>query len=764
MDTLAHIYNLLGEVALLPIPLREKGPRFRGWQSTTFESSQEPKHQERLRSAVHAGGNIGVLLSGDLVAIDLDNDEVVEQFLSLNPMLSTTLRSKGARGAQIWIRVKGDRPIRGKITLNSKAVGEWRCDGFQSVIYGQHPEGMRYQLLAEGKPVEVSFGDITWPEGYKLPGSIDSIGEDDLGSITDDFAHTEVTEQIRMRITAYLSRIDPAIDGDGGSSQTSSVAKALIQDWGLSAESSMEFMRLYNSKCEPPWDESELWRKLDWAVRHGVPQNGRVRGHLEGNDAAHARVVRPDSPFTPKEAVELTEKECASMTFIECLQEHSRRNGYEFRPSTPEEMHERVQQALEYLHLVEIGGRKAPDFDSFDDLMNEDIPEPKRIIDGILGKGQKMSVNGSSKDGKTWILLYLAICMSLGREWLGRCVAKSKILYVNFELPRFFLKQRLEILKNRFEVEKVPNLITWTLRGFYPDPLEFKKAIISKMQGQEFDVIFADPVYKIMNGADECDAGEIALMLSNLEEIATETDCAFIYAHHFSKGSQDGKDSLDRSSGSGVFGRDPDTIITMTKHKKDDCRTVDVTVRNYKAVESFVVKWNTADCCYELAEGEDPKNLRTPNTDREFTMDEAVGFFHIYGGMTKKDFIARSEKSSPTVSKVLHAAVLEKRLENPYPDFYCLPGTAPKPVIKTPQDLLLEFLRAEQRCFSWGEIQIFANDSKISTRLLGAHIDGLIGRGLVRSIPLRPNPKTQNGFKYEAAPIYENGQMEFDES
>ena len=46
-----------------------------------------------------------------------------------------------------------------------------------------------------------------------------------------------------------------------------------------------------------------------------------------------------------------------------------------------------------------------------------------------------------------------------------------------------------------------------------------------------------------------------------------QSGAAILYAAHFSKGNQAGKDAIDRISGSGVFGRDADTLIILTKHE-----------------------------------------------------------------------------------------------------------------------------------------------------------------------------------------------------
>jgi len=44
-------------------------------------------------------------------------------------------------------------------------------------------------------------------------------------------------------------------------------------------------------------------------------------------------------------------------------------------------------------------------------------------------------------------------------------------------------------------------------------------------------------------------------------------------------------------SGSGVFARDPDSILSFTKHEETDCFTVELTLRNHPPQKPFVVRW-----------------------------------------------------------------------------------------------------------------------------------------------------------------------------
>jgi hypothetical protein len=98
-----------------------------------------------------------------------------------------------------------------------------------------------------------------------------------------------------------------------------------------------------------------------------------------------------------------------------------------------------------------------------------------------------------------------------------------------------------------------------------------------------------DPIYKTYGNRDENNAGDMAGLLNEVDRLAVAAQLAAIYGHHFAKGNQAGRDMLDRASGSGVFARDADTIITMTPHENDGAFIVEFGLRNFAPVEKFVI-------------------------------------------------------------------------------------------------------------------------------------------------------------------------------
>jgi len=268
-----------------------------------------------------------------------------------------------------------------------------------------------------------------------------------------------------------------------------------------------------------------------------------------------------------------------------------------------------------------------PKFKSWEDLKEADLPELKIIIPGVLNQGAKMTVGGASKAGKTWLLMDLAFAIATGRPWLGLETKEGRILYVNFELQEQYFRKRCEhILWKRKMSPKVPNFVAWTLRGHFMTAELFKEAILEQIGDEKFDVIFVDPLYKLLNGADANKAGDMQKILAELEQIAEGAGAALIYADHFSKGNQADKSPIDRISGSGVNARDPDAIVTFKENNTDDCLSVNFVLRNFPPMKDIAVGKMEKSPLFERRTDIDPADLRRPGAKKEYGEEDLLQY------------------------------------------------------------------------------------------------------------------------------------------
>lgn len=196
------------------------------------------------------------------------------------------------------------------------------------------------------------------------------------------------------------------------------------------------------------------------------------------------------------------------------------------------------------------------------------LPEvPPELIEGILRQGHKMIISASSKAGKSFLLLELALAIAEGMNWLGSRCRKGKVLYINLEIEDASCYQRIHSVYSKIGLNvgnHVENITVWPLRGRAKPLRQLMPEILDYCKGKHFEAIIFDPLYKILDG-DENSNTDMAKMSSEFDTIARETGASVVYAHHFAKGYAGDRSSVDRGSGAGVLARDPDAILTMTQ-------------------------------------------------------------------------------------------------------------------------------------------------------------------------------------------------------
>lgn len=248
------------------------------------------------------------------------------------------------------------------------------------------------------------------------------------------------------------------------------------------------------------------------------------------------------------------------------------------------------------------------------DLVAEPDDEPPQVIQGVLHQGSKAVYGGPSKAFKSWTLIDLAIAVAAGENWLGFRTSKGRVLYINLELQRFAVRKRIYAVAQSRLIEVPPLLDVWNLRGYACPIRQITDALRRKVECGGYSLICPDPIYKALAGMDENSAGDIAAICNEIEQMAVQTGAAVVWGAHYAKGNASAKEAIDRISGSGVWARDPDAIITATAHEQDDAYTMDMTLRNFPQPEPFVVTWEYP----RMARNDtlDPLALKRPKTGR----------------------------------------------------------------------------------------------------------------------------------------------------
>ena len=297
------------------------------------------------------------------------------------------------------------------------------------------------------------------------------------------------------------------------------------------------------------------------------------------------------------------------------------------------------------------------------EFLTEKITLPRELIYGVLHQGSKMVLGGGSKTFKTWTLLDQAVAVATGEPWLSFKTVKGRVLFLNFEIQSGFFQQRLHAVSQEKHVALTKGQIdVWNLRGHATSYTMILPRISKRVKESGYALIVLDPIYKLYGQTDENSAGEVARLLNAIETLAVDTGAAVSFGAHYSKGNQAGTEAIDRISGSGVFARDPDSILNFTRHEEQDAFTVDATLRNFKPIEPFVVRWQ-----YPLMrrdESLDPAKLKQAGgRPKVHTVEKLIGC--LKGRKLKIQNWLKRAGSETGISKTRFYALLEEARKFP---------------------------------------------------------------------------------------------------
>ncbi len=234
----------------------------------------------------------------------------------------------------------------------------------------------------------------------------------------------------------------------------------------------------------------------------------------------------------------------------------------------------------QYLIATRCGAESWAAWEAHIEEAHDDLPDPEplaavfddlpdlapELITGILRTGHKMRLTGPSKGAKSFGLIELCAAIAEGKNWMGYECRQGPVLYVNLELDRASCLHRFRDVYTAlgWKPDTISAIDVWNLRGHAVPLDKLAPKMIRRAAGKGYAAVVIDPIYKLSWG-DENDAGDVAKFCNQLDRICHALGAAVIDAHHHSKGVQGQKRSIDRGSGSGVFGRDPDAILDLVE-------------------------------------------------------------------------------------------------------------------------------------------------------------------------------------------------------
>lgn len=283
----------------------------------------------------------------------------------------------------------------------------------------------------------------------------------------------------------------------------------------------------------------------------------------------------------------------------------------------------------QFLVDTNIGKDSWDEWHEWIESVNDDLPDPESLIEcwddmpqlapplieGILRQGHKMLIAGPSKAGKSFALIEMCIAIAEGTKWFGWQCAQGRILYVNLELDRPSCLHRFKDVYKALGIKEksLSNIDIWNLRGKSIPMDKLAPKLIRRASKKDYIAVIIDPIYKVITG-DENSADQMANFCNQFDKICNELGTSVIYCHHHSKGSQGGKRSMDRASGSGVFARDPDALLDLIE--------LELTEAHYKQLRNM----SACRCCVDYLRANRPELLNELSRDDVLSQSIMIDF------------------------------------------------------------------------------------------------------------------------------------------
>ena len=283
------------------------------------------------------------------------------------------------------------------------------------------------------------------------------------------------------RAEQYLSIRAPAIEGEGGNDHTYRTAAA-VRDLGLSADRALDLMlEGWNERCLPPWDAEDLQQVVDNAYRYG-----------QNEESAQAFDFDPKTRFSDVE--------------------------YDAPPV------EEKPSRFRLWSLDEAAAR----------------PKPTFLFDGVLPARSFGVAYGPMENGKTWLLIDMALRVAMGWDLSGQPVNSPRdVVFFAGEGLEDIVHSRcrawceyhgLDRNPERFHLmENFPNVTD-------EDEIDEMVAEIRK-RCSDVALILVDTYARAMaeGGLSENDPLEVMKFVRQMEVLKRGFGCSVLAVHHSGK-------------------------------------------------------------------------------------------------------------------------------------------------------------------------------------------------------------------------------------
>lgn len=204
--------------------------------------------------------------------------------------------------------------------------------------------------------------------------------------------------------------------------------------------------------------------------------------------------------------------------------------------------------------------------DAADFLAVVDEDSDPYVVAGLIPEGMPAMIVGAPKSRKSWIMIYLAICVAVGLPAFGRPTKRGRVLVIAREDTARETRRRLRLIMRALGV--APETLRGWLRVDSTQPLYLDLdadliALAYTLKEFRPSVCFVDSLSRV-HAKNEDSKTEMAIVMNRWSDLCGNYSCSIVLLHHVVKWG-DGATLLQRIRGSGDIGAVLRVAIGVTK-------------------------------------------------------------------------------------------------------------------------------------------------------------------------------------------------------
>lgn len=266
-----------------------------------------------------------------------------------------------------------------------------------------------------------------------------------------------------------------------------------------------------------------------------------------------------------------------------------------------------------YHKLLQLrGDDNGPSLRRVGDVPKSESQLPETIVEGYSHRREVTTITAGTTEGKSWLLLYLCLCVIRGARWLGKYQCrKGRALFVDYELGDAWLSDRLRLICQHLGWGSIWKEVE--VFGLRKNPRDIHQLEVElhrrNIKPRDYSIIVVDPFKDSWpDGTDPNAAGSMKAIMAKYRTLADDLETAIWVNCHPGKGDTSARSLTDLLAGSYVSNASADNFIGLFPHQEEGHVIMEARCRNLRQPENVVMRFDWP--LWKLIEGLDSQSRR----------------------------------------------------------------------------------------------------------------------------------------------------------